>query len=319
MALAGVGAELGTDSVGMPTDRVFAARRVRASPCILAPEVPMPFTVEDFHDLLHLLEQHPEWRSELRRHLLPDELLELPVLVRQLAEGQERLTEAQAATQAQLQKLTEAQARTDERLERLTEAQARTEERLQELAKGLADTQSQVRELAAEVRDLAAQVRALTEAQTRAELRLERLEEEQGRMRRHLGSLTELVGARAEVDAERTLVDVLRGKDYQLLSRPRPIGVDGEVDRAVQVVRDGQVYWVLLEAKARLHRADVAGWDRRLRRQDFLARLRRASVEPPLLPYAFGLTVYEDAEQAGAATGIGILDAFGERLEAAPR
>jgi hypothetical protein len=63
----------------------------------------------------------------------------------------------------------------------------------------------------------------------------------------------------------------------------------------------------------------VVGWNRRLQRVDFLARLRQASVEPPLLPYVFGLTVYEDAEQAARAAGIGILDAFGERLEAVPR
>ncbi|RMF83078.1 MAG: hypothetical protein D6736_22150 [Nitrospinota bacterium] len=38
----------------------------------------MPFTVEDFRDLLRLLEQHPEWRSELRRWVLSEELLSLP-------------------------------------------------------------------------------------------------------------------------------------------------------------------------------------------------------------------------------------------------
>ncbi|HVC31622.1 MAG TPA: hypothetical protein VND24_10580 [Steroidobacteraceae bacterium] len=46
----------------------------------------MPFTIDDFQDLLRLLGQHPEWRDELRRQLLTEELLELPALVRQLAE-----------------------------------------------------------------------------------------------------------------------------------------------------------------------------------------------------------------------------------------
>jgi len=46
----------------------------------------MAFTVEDFQDLLRLLEDHPQWQVELRRRLLTDELLELPALVRQLAE-----------------------------------------------------------------------------------------------------------------------------------------------------------------------------------------------------------------------------------------
>jgi hypothetical protein len=38
------------------------------------------FTVGDFHDLIRLLEEHPEWRAELRRHVLSDELVELPSL-----------------------------------------------------------------------------------------------------------------------------------------------------------------------------------------------------------------------------------------------
>ena len=43
----------------------------------------MPFTVEDFQDLVQLLDERPEWRSELRRLVLSDEYLALP---EQLAE-----------------------------------------------------------------------------------------------------------------------------------------------------------------------------------------------------------------------------------------
>ena len=52
----------------------------------------MAFTVEDFHDLIELLAQHPEWRAELRRHVLSDDLIELPTLVRQLVEEAARGT-----------------------------------------------------------------------------------------------------------------------------------------------------------------------------------------------------------------------------------
>jgi hypothetical protein len=38
----------------------------------------MAFTVQDFDDLLHLLDERPEWREALRRRVLADELLELP-------------------------------------------------------------------------------------------------------------------------------------------------------------------------------------------------------------------------------------------------
>lgn len=72
----------------------------------------MSFTVEDFKDLIELLAQRPEWRAELRRHVLSEELLELPSLVRQLVE-------AQARTEAAIASLAAAQERTEVRLERV--------------------------------------------------------------------------------------------------------------------------------------------------------------------------------------------------------
>ncbi|HID06694.1 MAG TPA: hypothetical protein EYP10_06050 [Armatimonadetes bacterium] len=60
----------------------------------------MPFTVDEFKDLVRILEAHPEWREELRRLLLTDELLRLPEIVCQLVEAQGR-------TERQLQVLAE--------------------------------------------------------------------------------------------------------------------------------------------------------------------------------------------------------------------
>ena len=48
----------------------------------------MAFTVQDYHDLVRLLSEHPEWKSELRKLLLSGELLTLPAVVRELAEAQ---------------------------------------------------------------------------------------------------------------------------------------------------------------------------------------------------------------------------------------
>ncbi|MBI4493584.1 MAG: hypothetical protein HY690_12410, partial [Chloroflexi bacterium] len=113
----------------------------------------MPFTSDDFQDLIRLLERHPEWRPELRRLVLSEELLELPARIGQLADSTvqrfgrldaalERLAEAQEQTERRLATLTarvdalaEAQARTEQQLATLTarvdalaEAQARTEQ-----------------------------------------------------------------------------------------------------------------------------------------------------------------------------------------------
>src|SRR5438105_3523416 len=48
----------------------------------------MAFTVEDLNDLLTILRQHPEWRDAVRREVLTQELLDLPEVVRGLADIQ---------------------------------------------------------------------------------------------------------------------------------------------------------------------------------------------------------------------------------------
>jgi len=52
--------------------------------------------IRDFHDVVRLLEEHPEWRAELRRLILSDELLALPQQLARLSEQVSRLTEQMA-------------------------------------------------------------------------------------------------------------------------------------------------------------------------------------------------------------------------------
>src|SRR5215813_14524166 len=49
--------------------------------------------IRDFHDVVRLLETHPEWRTDLRRLILTDELLSLPQAMAQLAVHVSRLTD----------------------------------------------------------------------------------------------------------------------------------------------------------------------------------------------------------------------------------
>src|SRR5437870_11482877 len=59
----------------------------------------MPFTIEDFRDLVRILEEKPEWRAEMRRLILTDELLALPARVER---GFLALTEAAKRHDAQI-------------------------------------------------------------------------------------------------------------------------------------------------------------------------------------------------------------------------
>ena len=92
----------------------------------------MAFTVEDYRDLVQLLSERPEWRSELRQLLLSDELLALPEIVRELAEAQQRAEERLANVEerlsqieAAIQHLTEQVAGLTREVRELTENQRR--------------------------------------------------------------------------------------------------------------------------------------------------------------------------------------------------
>jgi chromosome segregation ATPase len=118
----------------------------------------MAFTVQDFEDLVRLLEEKPEWRERMRQLILTRELLQLPDLVRQLIESVQRLSE-EFATYRQL---------TDQRFAELAEAQQRTEQRLQQLSEEFAAYRQLTDQRFAE----------LAEAQQRTEQRLQQLSEE---------------------------------------------------------------------------------------------------------------------------------------------
>jgi hypothetical protein len=159
----------------------------------------MPFSVEDFHDLVRLLEARPEWRPELRRLVLSDELLALP----------EQLTQFRSETEQRFRELLEAQRRTDIRLGELAEAQGRTETRLAELA----------------------------DAQGRTETRLGDLAEAQQRTEARLAALADIVGSIA-LDVARLAVDPadMKGDILEMRYRRRAHSYFGRLIRRTHVL-----------------------------------------------------------------------------------
>lgn len=140
------------------------------------------FSVQDFHELVRILQEHPEWRNELRRLVLADELLELPRMVQELAGEVRQLTRARISTDGVVQALVEAQRRTGESLAQLAQAQQRTEERVEALVEAQRRTEQRLEELAraqqateARLESLAARVEELARAQQATEARLESL------------------------------------------------------------------------------------------------------------------------------------------------
>jgi len=118
----------------------------------------LAFTVDDFRDLIRLLEQRPEWRAELRRYVLTDDLVELPTVVRDLVQAQLR-------TEQRVEELAQAQQRTEQRLgelaltlDRLALAQQGTEKAVAELAQAQRGTEQRMGEMAAALESLAGRV-----------------------------------------------------------------------------------------------------------------------------------------------------------------
>ncbi|GBC81137.1 hypothetical protein HRbin10_00243 [bacterium HR10] len=176
----------------------------------------MAFEVEDYLALLRLLEEHPEWRAELRRLLLTDELLALPQIVRELAEAQRR-------TEEQLRALVEAQRRTEERVGRVEERVGRLEERVERVEERVGRVEERV---------------------GRVEERVGRVEERVGRVEVELAALAEAQrhtneALQALAESQRRLTDTvgdLKGRMLEQTYRDKATAYFGAILRRLQVV-----------------------------------------------------------------------------------
>jgi len=140
----------------------------------------MPFTVEDFRDLIRIVEERPEWRADLRRLVLTDELLALPVQVanlradtergfQELAAAQQRTEEQVAGLTTQVTGLAAAQQRTETQVASLTTQVTSLAAAVTSLAAAQQRTETQVASLTTQVTSLAAAVTSLAAAQQRTE------------------------------------------------------------------------------------------------------------------------------------------------------
>jgi hypothetical protein len=133
----------------------------------------MAFTVEDFEDMLRILERNPEWQERMRRAILSRELLELPERLLSLIQ---QLIESDARNSAQIAELTRTVQRHDEILLRHDELIAELIQTVQRHDALIAELIQTVQRHDEQIAELVQVVRELAEAQRRTEARLERLE-----------------------------------------------------------------------------------------------------------------------------------------------
>ena len=275
----------------------------------------MAFTVRDYQDLLTLLDNHPEWRAELRRAILSDDFLSLPEFVRELAVAQKR-------TEEQVRELAAAQKRTEEQVRELAAAQKRTEEQIRELAAAQKRTEERLNALSERVEELAAaqkrteqRVEELAAAQKRTEQRVEELAAAQKNTSVELGRLSAMLGVSLEDEAGNVLATVMRQKGYRVLQEPMSLRFNGEVDVVLLVeAASGRRLWILMESKARLSRSDVIKWSQRLQSPEWRQAIEQAGCYPPFLAYLYAIRVDLSAREAAQEKRIGLIRGHGEEI-----
>lgn len=176
----------------------------------------MPFTIEDFHDLVRLVTERPEWRADLRRLVLTDELLSLP----------EQLAKFQLRVEDRFQELTE----------RLTALEERTEKRFQELTERLAALEEHTEK---RFQELTERLVALEE---RTEKRFQAVEGQIASLTMHLDALTKVVDKLVDEVGE------LKGESLENRYRLRASAYFSRLLRKIHVLSPEELAGVLDEA-----------------------------------------------------------------------
>jgi len=288
----------------------------------------MPFELQDFQDLVRSLQEHPEWREELRALLLTQELLTLPALVRQLTETVAHLADRLDQLAQTVTHLTEGQ-------QRLTEGQQRLTDRLDQLTQTVTHLTEGQQRLTDRLDQLTQTVAHLTEGQERLTIRVEQLTEGQQQLTTRVEQLTE--GQQRLTEGQQRLevqMGEVRGWTLEQRYRTHAPAYFGRLLRQVQPVDVGRLAealreqleeqelaevlladlilsgrlptppgpsesWVVLEVSATVDRGDVERAQRRA------ALLRQARY--PAVAVAGGREVTAGARQVAGDVGVALL------------
>ena len=158
----------------------------------------MAFTVQDFEDLLRLLDERPEWQAALRQRVLTGELLEVPRLMRETAESQAR---TQQVLEAFGRRLDQREQQIDELAQLMKQLALRVDEiarQLEQLTRRVDVLAQRVEEIAAQLAQLTRRVDALTERVDQLTQRVDALAQRVEEIAEQLAQLTRRVDALAQ-------------------------------------------------------------------------------------------------------------------------
>jgi len=250
----------------------------------------MAFTVEDFQDLVRLLAQHPEWRSELRRLLLSEELLTVPERLARVERLLAELVQRDEERSRQLAGLIEAVRENTRQIAELRETVAEHSRQIAELRETVAEHSRQIAEQTRQIEGLRETVLLLAQ----------RLDTVAGRTDMALGELLEL---RAERRLSSWLGRFLRGLrvrppgEWERQFRPllSPAAFDRLLDADLlargRLTLDGQrEVWLAIEVSRVIDAEDVA------RAQEWAQLLREVGLVA--VPVVLGAALTGEAREA---------------------
>jgi hypothetical protein len=178
----------------------------------------MAFTVEDFEDMLRILERNPEWQERMRRAILSRELLELPERLLSLVQ---QLIESDARNSAQIAELTRTVQRHDEAIatliqtvQRHSEILLRHDELIAELIQTVQRHDALIAELIQTVQRQGEQIAELTRTVQRHDALIAELIQTVQRQGEQIAELTRTVQRHDALIAE--LIQTVQRHDEQI-------------------------------------------------------------------------------------------------------
>jgi len=267
-------------------------------------------------EFLELLRTDQAFRDEVRRYVLTEDLLALPVKFEQLMKVVgEAVTLLGGLAEAQA-RLEERVGRLEEAMARLAEAQARTEERVGRLEEAVAQLVEAQTRMEGRVGRLEEAVARLAEAQARTEARVEELAKAQISMQEAVRALAQQVGRLSEAvgftleDLAREVTPAYLAQHYGIqvgeLER-RFFMVDGEeveVDLYGEGWRGGEPVVVIGEVRSRIYGRDVEAAVRRAR------ELEAQLVGSPVV-VLFGFVIHPLAKEVARRLGAIVISSSG--------
>ena len=204
-----------------------------------------PFSVKDMHDLIKLLEERPEWKKELRRLILTEELLDLPKAFQRIVEVQKHTDEQLDILTNRIDQLAEAQKRTEEQLESLTH-------RVNELTQRVDQLTARMEKLTQRVDQLTVRMEELTDAQQQTEKRLDELTQRMEELTHRVDQLAE-AQQKTEETVRRLLLDVseLKGDALERRYRERAYSYFSKLLSRIHVLSGEEFQGIVVDALER--------------------------------------------------------------------